>query len=435
MSAKLAVLRDRYDFFARQAQPKYGDIFTLDAGLTRVIVLNHPEHIAHVFRKSKLYVKEGVMWDTLRSLLGEGLIISQGQLWRQRRRMMQPYFKRQRLAGLTDAIAGAIDEVVDTWAARTHAPVNMNELCPHMTMLVTVRAIFGEDMSEADVNTIGAALKHIFEFMIRGMALERLPDWVPLPGRKSYEQSLATLDEVVDRMIARHRTHPAGDNLLSMLLELRDEETEETLDDRAVHDEVINLFLAGYETTATGMAWAFDAVARYPEVAARVYEEVMEVTGGECPRFEHIAQLSYTRMVVKEALRRFPPAWQLMRTALEDDVIGDYFIPAGSQVMLSLTGSHLHPDVWPDPLRFDPLRFTPEREAARPKFSWMPFGAGQRMCIGYELALMESSIMLAEVIRNYELHTVPGRASQPRLSMVTTSVDGIWLQLTSRESA
>ena len=184
MSAMLALLRDPYDFFVREAQRKHGDIFVLKGGLTSIIVLNHPQYIDDVLRRrAKNFTKGGAMWDAIRALLGNGLVVSDGDVWRRRRRMMQPHFGRARLAALTDAIAVTIDEVVETWAARTHEPVNMADLCPHMTMLVMVRAVFGTDIREEDIRTVATDLRYVLGYIARGLVLQRVPAWLPLPGR------------------------------------------------------------------------------------------------------------------------------------------------------------------------------------------------------------------------------------------------------------
>lgn len=413
-----------------RAQAKHGDLFEVRLGLTRLVVLNHPDHIDHVLRgNADNYPKEGVMWDGLRSLLGNGLIISQGDFWRRQRRMMQPHFHRTRLAGLVELMSTAIEDVIERWDSRTCAPVNMNELCPHMTMNVIVRAIFGTNIDPRDVDAVGDSLALVLSYILRGMMLQALPGWVPLPGGASYRRALGTIDDVVYRMIERRRREPLGDDMLSMLIQMVDEDTGERMDDRQLHDEVINMFLAGYETTATGMAWAFHVLATRPDIAHEVREEVLDVVAERRPAFEDLPRLRLCRMVIQEAFRLYPPAWQIMRVAQRDDVIGGYHIPAGSQLMLSFYGSHRHPDVWPSPTTFDPQRFSPEREGERSKTAWMPFGAGQRQCIGKELSLMESSLILAMVAQRYRLVPVPGRTPEPSLSLVLTSKDGVWLQL------
>lgn len=427
--ATLRLLRDPYAFMTT-ARERYGDIFMLRLGLTRVAVLSHPEHIGYVLqRNARNYPKKGVMWDGLRSLLGNGLIVSEGPHWLRQRRMMQPHFSARRLAAITDCMSEAIGEVIERWVDRVDGPVDVTRLCPEMTMAVIVRAVFGTDIDPADVRAVGDALSYALEFLLRGMALSALPDWVPAPGRRRYQGCLSTIDDVVYRMIERRRGQPPGDDLLSMLVALRDEETDAAMTDEELHDEVVNLFLAGYETTATGMAWALHVLAEQPAIAERVRAEVLSVTDGEAPRSAHVERLTYTGQVVKETFRRYPPAWQIMRTAEEDDVIAGVRIPAGTQVMLSFCGSHLHPQYWPSPFDFDPDRFDEAAARDRPRHAWMPFGTGQRMCIGKALSLIESTLILAHLIPRFTLETVPARPARPKLSLVTRSRDGIWLRL------
>ncbi|MCB9761136.1 MAG: cytochrome P450 [Alphaproteobacteria bacterium] len=430
LSAVARLLWDPYTFMAT-APARHGDVFLLDVGVARVAVLSHPDAITHVLRThAKNYPKEGAMWDGVRTLMGNGLVVSQGPHWQRQRRMMQPHFKRARLAAIVDRMSEAIEGVLDAWDDRTDGPINMNALCPHLTMAVTVRAVFGTGIDTEDVQAVGDALAFALRYLVRGMALSMLPRWLPLPGRRRYAACLRVIDDVVYRMIERCRQEPSGEGLLRLLIDARDQDSDEGMSDQELHDEVLNLFIAGYETTATGMAWALYAIAEQPWIGDRIREEVRAVAGDAPLRAEHLHQLTWTRMVVKEALRRYAPAWQVMRTAVEDDEIGGYTVPAGTQIMLSFCGSHLHPQVWPEPERFDPTRFTPEAEAARPRDAWMPFGTGKRMCIGKELSLMEGSLLLAQILRRHRLSPLPDRSPVPRLSLVTTSRDGIWLQLT-----
>jgi cytochrome P450 len=416
------------------AQERYGDIVTLNLGLTRFFILSAPAHVGHVLvERPDNYVKQGPMWDRLRAVLGNGLGVSQGEPWRRQRRMVQPHFHRQALGALTGEMVEEIERVIDSWSPHVGTPRDMATLSPHMTMAVIVRAMFGTAIDDADVQIVHTSFGYILDYMLRGLILHSLPAWLPLPGRGRYGQALRSIDAVVYRTIEKRRRMGEGGDLLWMLLSTVDEETGTGMDDEELRDHVISLFLAGYETTANTISWALSAVAQQPEIARRIREEVEAVAGPSRPTFEHLARFTYTRQVVKETLRQYPSGWNVVRTVVQDDVIDGYRIPAGSQVMLSLYGSHHHPKYWADPWRFDPDRFSPEREKLRPTRAWTPFGLGQRMCIGAELAMMECTLVLAQALSRYEVTPVPGRTPEPKLSFTLKSRDGIWLELRPRQ--
>lgn len=431
--AALEFLRNPY-VFMREAQARYGDMFILDLGLTRVAIVNKPSYIAHVLRDDgTTYPKEGSMWDGLRSLLGNGLgTMPTDPVWRQRRRMMQPHFHMQSLAAITDTMAATIEEIAESLKGRTNEPIDMSTVCPSMTMRVIVHAIFGTQIAESDVQTMSLEMKYALEFLLRGMLLQALPGWLPIPGRQRYADSLRRIDDIVYKTIEQRRRGDKGTDLLRMLLDLHDEETGAGLSDQELHDEVVTLFLGGYETTAVATGWALYLIAQRPDIAQKILDEVSAVTGGARPTFEQVARLKYTRMVFKESLRYYPIAWQIMRTAGKADEIDGIRIPAGTQMMLSFCGSHRHPDYWPDPDRFDPERFSPDKEKARPREAWMPFGGGPRICIGLELAQLEGCLILTELLKRYSIAPAYEMPPRPKVSLTLHSANGVWLKLTPR---
>lgn len=236
-----------------------------------------------------------------------------------------------------------------------------------------------------------------------------VPLWVPTPSNLRFKAARRRLDAVVYQIIERRRKtlNPAPD-LLSMLMAARDEETGEAMSDTQLRDEVITLLLAGHETTAITLTWALYVLTREPAVEARLYEEVVSVLRGASPTVEDLRRLPYTRMVIEETMRLYPPAWGLPREAIHEDEIGGYFIPGRSLVALNQFLTHRHPDFWEDPERFDPERFTPERSSGRPAFAYFPFGGGQRVCIGSQFALMEATLVLAMIVQRYRIRLVPG---------------------------
>src|SRR6266498_1275324 len=386
------LMKDPFGFMA-QARETYGDMYRLNLGLTNVVMLNHPRQIQHVFvDHAQNYRKGGAMWDAIRVLLGNGLVVSEGDFWRRQRRMMQPQFHRQRLAGLTDLMVSAIGESLDSW--ELHNPEAAFNLAPafnYLTMKVITRTLFGMGLDS------GAMDKQVYEII--GSTRQKR-------GTENY--------------------------LLEMLLDSVDAETGEGMTDQQLRDEVTTLFLAGYETTSLTLSWAFDYLVYRPEIMQKLQAEVDAVLGNRPPTFADLPKLTYTRMILQETLRLRPSAWQVMRTAIEDDEIDGYPIPAGTNLVALIYMCHHHPAEWPNPEEFDPERFAPENSERRHKLAWMPFGAGQRMCIGKDFALMEGQLALAMTAQRYQMIKTSDPHARPQLSATLRPEGGVKVKLLKR---
>jgi cytochrome P450 len=255
----------------------------------------------------------------------------------------------------------------------------------------------------------------------------------PTPRNLRYWRALATLDRTIFDVIGERRAH-SGDHidLLSLLLAARDPETGEAMSDRQLRDEVMTIFLAGHETTALAATWASYLVAQHPDVQRQLEDELDEVLHGRAPSYDDLERLTYTRMVVEETMRLYPPAWGFSRTALAPDRIGGYDLPRGWLVFIIPWVMHRHPKYWDDPERFDPERFTPSRAAARPKFIYLPFGAGPRQCIGNHFAMTEALIIVATLAQRYRLHLVSPRRVEPRPLITLRPGNGVAMTIEAR---
>jgi len=245
---------------------------------------------------------------------------------------------------------------------------------------------------------------------------------------------IQTLDAVVHRMIRQRRQRQVErEDLLSMLLEAQDEETVEEMSQQQVRDEVLTLLLTGHETAANALTWVWYLLSQHPEVERRLYAELDEVLENQVPCIEHLARLPYTRKVIEETLRLYPPGAMLMRRAIATDMIGGYAIPAKSLVLLSPYVTHRHPDFWDQPEVFDPERFTPERVAARHRYAYFPFGGGPHLCIGKHFAMMEAQLVLAMIAQRYRLSLVPGQRIEPQWMITLRPRFGVKMRLSSRD--
>ncbi len=315
--------------------------------------------------------------------------------------------------------------------------VDISEEMMRLTLAVVGKTLFDAEV-ESDADEVGAALTEVMNlFGYLMLPFSELLEKLPLPQRRRFLRARARLDAVIYRIIEeRRRTGGDRGDLLSTLLDAVDEEGDQTgMTDEQLRDEVMTIFLAGHETTANALTWAFYLLAQNPEAEARLHEELDSVlAGGRQPTPEDVPALQYTEMVVAETMRLYPPAWALGRLALEDHEVGGYRIPRGSLVLVSQYVIQRDPRFWPDPERFDPERWTPEAKAARPQFAYFPFGGGPRRCIGEGFAWMEGVLILAALARRWRPRLIPGRAveTQPRITL-RPGPGGVPMRLESRE--
>lgn len=426
------LIKRPFDFVV-EAQQQHGDIYKLDLGLLRPVVFNHPDHAQYILRDNAAnYRKGGPMWDAIRALLGNGLVVSEGDFWLRQRRMMQPQFHRRRLIGLTQLMIDAIDETLNEWVIDDR-PHNIAPKMNRLTMNVIIKTLFGSGMSRQESDETAEAMTYALDYMIKSMVINQLPSWVPIPGKRKFQKVIGRFDQTVYKIIdqCRQETDPQN-HLLAMLLDTVDAETGEQMTNKQLRDEVATLFLAGYETTSITLSWAFSYLTQHPEIMADLRYEIDTVLGDRTPTFEDLKQLQLTKMVFQEAMRLRPPAFWIPRIAIEDDEIDGRHIPAGTNVISLTYMYHRHPDHWENPEQFDPQRFSPTNTANRHRFAYVPFGAGQRMCIGRDFAYMEGQLALAMILQRVNISPVPGFTAEPQLSTTLRPKDGVQLHLTRR---
>jgi cytochrome P450 len=430
-----AFLRQPFAYFLA-ARQRYGDIYTLDLGVFRWIILHHPRHAEYVLREnSQNYRKGAAIWEMLRTILGNGLVVSEGDFWLRQRRMIQPHFHHKQLARLTDAMVAAVAEGLERWegAAAAQQPLDLLPNFSALAMRVIARALFGQGLAQADIDRVSQIMAFVLDYMMAGALTYSLPRWLPIPGAGRYRAARREFDALVAQMITHERNADTpSDSLLALLVRMVDEESGETMSDTQLSDEVKTFFLAGYETTSLTLTWAVSLLTEHPQVMDKLRAEVDTALAGRLPSFADLPALTYTRMVIQEVMRLRPAAWWVPRTAIADDIIDGYAIPAGTTVVPLIYGVHHHPDIWSQPEHFDPERFTSEQVAQRDKLAYLPFGLGQRQCIGKDLALMEAQIILAMLVQRYGLNAVPGPALLPKLSTTLKPNRPVFVRVTQR---
>lgn len=412
----------------------YGGIVHFRMLVRHVYLVSAPEGVKHVLVDHTAKYSKGTGIKKLGALLlGEGLLTSEGEHWRRQRRLAQPAFHRERLVKLVDLMTSATGDMLDQWERRKASGEAFDVAAELMalTLRIVGRALFSVDVAE-DTAAVGKAMTVALEETNRRiLSFLALPLWVPTASNREYRAAVRVLDDVVFKIIdARRKGQSTGTDLLQMLMEARDEETGAGMDDRQLRDEVMTLFLAGHETTANALAWTVWLVARHPEVEAKLRAEVQQVLGGRVPEAQDIPKLRYVSQVLDESMRLYPPAWITARQCIEPDELMGYHVPKGTIVAVCPYTTHHNPRLWPDPETFDPDRFTPERAQARPRHAYFPFGAGQRMCIGNNFALMEGALVLAMISQRFSAKLEEGHPVEPLPRVTLRPRHGVRVRLT-----
>lgn len=416
----------------RRVTARWGDAVVLPFVPVRAVLLDHPDHVAHVLHAPPGRYGRSPNYRELEPVIGKGLLTSDGPAWKRQRRIAQPMFHRRALAAtLGPIVRRATDDMLADWRMRGDAWFDAARDTHRLALRVAGLALFSRDLG-GQADRLSRALAVALPFVQRRTeAIVRPPLWWPLPSHLRFHAARRALDGVVQRLIDdRRRAHEARPDLLGRLLDARDPETGEALDDRQLRDEVMTFLLAGHETSANALAWILLEVARAPDLAERLAAEVDAVTGGAPVRVEHLPALDLVARTVREGLRVHPPAWMIERLALEDDVVGGFHVPRGVIVLLCAWTTHRHRSAWTDPDRFDPDRWS--RGEPRLRGAYFPFGGGQRQCIGEEFARIELELALARILQSVRLEADPAHRVVPAAGVTLRPGSGVRLRARSR---
>jgi len=397
------------------AARRYGEVVYFKIGPRRGYLVTNPADIRHVLQDNARNYHKSPLYDKLRVLLGNGLLTSEGDFWLRQRRIAQPAFHRQRIAALAGVMADAARGAAGHWEAIAAAgrPVDVDEEMMRLTRTVVLRTLLGADLGPFS-DRVDEAWKVLNEHIGDSFWSLGLTDWLPSARNRRFRAARAVLRGAVEHVIAERRRHPSDSaDLLSMLMAARDEETGEGMTDEQLRVEVTTFLLAGQETTSLALTWIWYLLSQNAAAQRRLESELDAALGGRPPDYADLVHLPYTRMVIDEAMRLYPPAWGFSREALGDDAVGGFRVPRGWLVFVIPYVLHRLPAFWENPDAFDPERFTPERIATRPKFVYLPFGAGPRQCIGNQFALIEAHLVLATLAQRYRLQLVPGHRVDP----------------------
>ena len=411
---------------------EYGDIvFFRFLGVPACFV-NRPDYIESVLVTQNNNFVKSKDYRAMRRVLGNGLLLSEGEFWRRQRKLIQPAFHQERIAAYAEIMVGYTQRMLASWS--DGQALDIHEAMMHLTLGIVAKTLFDADVSH-EAEDVDAALAVLMGKFLRqaGMAL-LLPTWVPLPTSHLLKRAVGRLDKVIYGIIEQRRAsgQMSGD-LLSAFLQAQDDQGV-GMTDRQLHDEIMTLFLAGHETTANALSWTWFLLGQNPEVERKLVEELRRVLGGRVPTPADLPQLVYTDTVLRESMRLYPPVWVIGRRALAPFRLGEYELPADTNVLISQLIMHKDARYFPEPERFDPDRWSvgDPRGASLPRFAYFPFGGGPRVCIGAGFAMMEAVLLLATIAQHFRIQIAPEQKVKMQPSVTLRPRNGIPVTLKRR---
>jgi cytochrome P450 len=399
------LLREPLSFLEKMFR-EHGNVASMRVVNLHLYLIGHPEGVKHVLQDNQRNYRKAQRYKVLSRIFGQGIISSEGSLWRKQRRLMQPIFHRQKLDRFASLTAECTTEMLDQWRSRAEQQETFDVAADMMrlTLQIIGRALLSMDLTER-ADSIGhntaIANQHL------GNGLSAFLPWLPTISNTRFHYAAYNLRTgILDLVAERRRESRDYGDLLSMLLAVRDEETGDGMSDEQLRDEVLTLIITGHETTAAALSWTWYLLSQNLQAEQRLHAELDQVLGGRPPSIQDLPNLNYTSMVIHEAMRLYPPAWGMRREAIEDDEIMGYHVPKSYNVMLSQWLVHRHPDFWPNPNTFEPERFSADRVLEQPRYAYFPFGGGPRTCLASLFALSEAQIVLACIAQKYRLRVL-----------------------------
>lgn len=417
------------DFLTRAAR-EHGPVVRLRFGRRRALLLNDPAIIEEVMMSRRTSFIKSAPLRAQHRLFGNGLLTNEGDSWLRQRRLAQPAFHRDKIALYANVIVEQASALVDSM--RAGGVEEIHGRLKNFTILVVSNSLFGGDVGHR-AHALGGALEDTMDRYASRRGFARFtPDWFPIPVNNAYRQGVSAIEETVLEIITSRRNETESrSDLLSILMEAR-YENGEAMTDRQLRDEAVTLFLGGIDTPALALTWCWYLLSQNPDVEQKMFEEIDSQIGSRSANFSDIPRLCYVEMVVKEAMRLFPPAWLLSRDAVETVTIGNLEIASGTSVLMSPWVTHRDPAFFADPLRFDPNRWRNGATENLPKFAYLPFGGGPRGCIGASFAMTEMILALATIGQRLKFRLADGTRVVPQASMTLRPKNGMNVKIEPR---
>ncbi|MBM0276001.1 cytochrome P450 [Micromonospora tarensis] len=434
LGSLLPYRRDPAGFLLRLHRD-YGGVARIRMGPMVVHLVTDPEAVRHVLVDNHANYVRGRLYDQFKLVMGRGLLTTDGDYWRGHRRAVQPVFARKALAAIVPNVIEATSQMLDRWetSARAGKPVDLVTEMLELTLVTLSRSLFGYDVS-SQASLLKSVVDSSIEIMFpHGYVAEMLPGWLPTARNRRIAANRKVLDRVIDAIRANHAR--TGDGPLVALMEgARHQDTGVAWSDEEIRDELLTIYLAGHETTATALSWALLSAANHRWAQEEMEAEIEAVLAGRLPGIDD--ELPYTSAVIDESLRMYPPIWLYPRDVVADDVLGGYGVPGDTSVLLSPLVSQRNPEVWENPEAFDPRRFLPGADRGRPRMSYFPFGGGPRLCLGNLMALAELRLIVAMITQRFRFSLVPGDFVGYGDSLISLRpTTDMWVRLQSRSRA
>jgi cytochrome P450 len=411
---------------------EYGDLVRIRLGLTPAMVVGHPHLVEEVLVTRNHDYRKSMSTRRLGSVLGNGLLLSEGDFWLRQRRLMQPAFHRERLARMGEAMVASALEVTDAWQDGDVRAINQEMI--EIALRIVARTLFGTEADEdlKRIRRTSPVMNAHFRSRLYTMYI-LLPDSVPTPGNLRFRAARLDLDQMVYRIVSERRASgETGNDLLGMLLAARDEDGH-GMTDRQLRDEVMTLMLAGHDTTALALTWAWVLLARHPEVADRLCAELDTVLDGRLPTAADMPHMKYASYVISETLRLYPTVWATGRESVRETQIGGQHIPKGMSVLIVPWAMHRDPRFFDAPDEFRPERWADGLAERLPRYAYLPFGGGQRRCIGSSFALMEATLVLCSLAQRFRLELADAdKPIEPWPVVTLRTRDDVIMRVSSR---
>ena len=432
------VARDVLGFFETCARD-HGDVVSLRMGSWPTLLLNHPDHLEYVFvRNHRNFVKNSFFWRHVRAIFGNGLLTSEGEFWHQQRRLSAPAFASARVGGYGQTMRDLTNGMLDQWSSGDVRDIHAEMMM--LTLRIAAKTLFSAEVEESIAEIDHAVNELAVEIASRFARPFFIPDAVPLPGHIRYRRGLRCIERVVERIIGERRSahgrsaHGGSgdrDDVLSMLMLARDENGK-AMTDLQLRDEVITLLLAGHETTALALSWAVYLIGRHPETDALAHAELDRILAGRQIMVDDIPRLPVMESIFAESMRLYPPAWSIGREAVSDCEIGGYPVRAGTTIFISPWVMHRDSRYFDEPEAFRPERWSEGLSRSLPRFAYLPFGGGPRICIGKSFAMQEAMVILTTMLQRFRFEWQSDREITPLPSITLRPKGGIWAKTTAR---
>lgn len=415
--------------FMRHCAREYGEIVPIDLEEDLFCLLTNPEHITQVSTDEQLFVK-GKDIELLKTLLGNGLLTSEGSFWQRQRRLSQPMFHQKRINGYGETMVEYTQRMLEDWKAGDTLDIHREMM--RLTLNIVMKTIFNQDITSVDAGNVGQVLDEAMNWFIEKANSLLAGEETTIAADKRYAEAVAMLDETVYAIIEhRRQTGESGNDLLGMLMEVEDADDGSRMTNQQLRDEVATLILIGHETTANALSWTWMLLGENSNVRAKLDEELRTVLQGNAPTVEDLVRLPYTTMVIKEALRLYPPVPELTKEATEDCEIGGYRVPKGTTLNISQWVMHRDSRYFTNPEAFNPERWANDFEKTLPRGVYFPFAEGARACMGKNFAMMEAILLLATIAQSYQLELVPDQVIEKQVSATLRPKTGIQVVLKS----